>query len=237
MKSGVKGKVIDNSQAGNGATDVSSRTNYASDDLRGNDLDGSNNLDEDIRENVSYEVDSVQDNSGNDLSQGGDPKKQQEHFQSDTNESSNESTRQELEYYKDKYARLLAEYVNYVRIKEEEIKKSFKSANKSIILKLLDVLDALDMALEQESISEAKEILEIVHGKIKQILEYEGVVQIGVEEGNEFNPNFSEVVATVEVDSAEENGKVIKVVSKGYKFADGEIVRMARVVVGKVKES
>ena len=53
--------------------------------------------------------------------------------------------------------------------------------------------------------------------------------------GEEFNPESHESVESVEVNSTDEDGKVVEVLQKGYKLYE-KIIRPAKVKVGKYKK-
>lgn len=132
--------------------------------------------------------------------------------------------------YKDKYLRLLAEYTNFVKQQEEEIKKFTLFANKNILLRLMDLLDDLELYLKEDVDNQRKELINFVSSKILQIFELEGVVKLDIKPGDDYNPDFCEVVHVIE--NSEMQGKIVDVVRNGYKLKD-LIIRVAKVVVAK----
>ena len=85
--------------------------------------------------------------------------------QNEVEENNLESQAQESNEpdFKDKYARLLAEFTNFQRQKDEEIKSMAKFGNSNLLSKVIDILDDIEMGLVQENISEeTKNILEIL---------------------------------------------------------------------------
>ncbi len=133
--------------------------------------------------------------------------------------------------YKDKYLRLLAEYSNFVKQKEAEIQNVVKFANRNLLLKVLDVLDDIEMGLKQSMISEdTKNILSILKVKLEQLLALEGVCEIELKVGDDYDANKCEVVNTVNQEGM--SGKIVEILRKGYTMFD-RILRTAKVVVGK----
>lgn len=133
--------------------------------------------------------------------------------------------------YKDKYTRLLAEYTNFVKQKEAEMSSMAKFANKSLLTKILDIVDDIEAGLLQESLNEeTKSILNILKIKTLQILAMEGVLEIELNSGDSFDSEKCEVIQTVE--DEKNSGKIVQVLRKGYTLSD-RILRTAKVVVGK----
>jgi molecular chaperone GrpE len=133
--------------------------------------------------------------------------------------------------YKDKYTRLLAEYSNFAKQKEAELQATAKFANKNLITKILDILDDIESATNQEQVSdETKSLLNIVNIKLQQLLAYEGVIEIEIKEGDNYDAEKCEVVTVIE--DQKNAGKIIQILRKGYTISD-RILRTAKVIVGK----
>jgi molecular chaperone GrpE len=143
---------------------------------------------------------------------------------------STDSVNNEIDY-KDKYVRLLAEFSNFSRQKEDEIKSIVKFANKNILLKIIDVIDDIDAGLQESNTTEeTKSILNMVKTKLSQILLFEGVEEIKINKGDDFDATNSEVIQTI--DDKENSGKIVEVLRKGYIMSD-KVLRTAKVIVGK----
>lgn len=132
----------------------------------------------------------------------------------------------ELEGVKSMLARALADYDNLFKRTERERQDLGKLAAVSVIIKLLPVLDSLEMA--QEHLKDAG--LAISIGEFKKILSEEGLTEIKPLIGDEFN---EEVMEAVDIENGEENNKIVNVSLVGWKFSDGTVVRHAKVVVSK----
>jgi len=132
--------------------------------------------------------------------------------------------RKEEVNYKAKYLRALADYQNYQRYAEEEIKKAAFRAKKQLILRLLPFLDGLEKAegfIEDEG-------LRMVKKRFEKILADEGLEEIKIV-GKQFSPYLAEAVTVV---GGEKDNLVVEVLRKGYRW-HGEVIRPAQVKVSK----
>jgi molecular chaperone GrpE len=154
-----------------------------------------------------------------------------------TNENMNEEISvdqpvvdQSLEF-KDKYMRLLAEFSNYQKQKEEETKSVVKFGNSNLLIKIVDILDDIEMGLMQENLNEeTKNILEILKSKMTHLLSLEGVSEIEIKVGDDYDPSKCEVITTTP--DEKNKGKVSQIARKGYMISD-RVLRTAKVIVGK----
>ncbi len=121
------------------------------------------------------------------------------------------------------WKRALADYSNLQKRFAEERQSIVKFANSTLILRLLSVLDNLEM-LQLHSEDEG---LKLVVKDFSQTLQEEGVTEIKVE-GAFFDSTLMDAIEMVEG----EEGKVTEVCSKGYILKD-KVLRPARVKVGK----
>ena len=130
-----------------------------------------------------------------------------------------------------RYKRARADYTNLERRGREQQEEFVKFANSVLILKLLPILDDLEKAVRAKE----NDGLDLVLKKFKEVLKSEGVEEIKVKKGDEFDPNTMEctVADLPEADSGEE-AKVSEVTRKGYK-AKEKVLRPARVRVGNSK--
>jgi molecular chaperone GrpE len=146
-----------------------------------------------------------------------------------------ESDTQRISDLEDQMKRLQAEFENYKKrtAKEKEALAAIGSA--STILKLLPVLDEMEVAIEamgrDPGAKSLKHGVEMLHRKLLSVLEKEGLSEMKVQ-GEPFDPYRHEAVRTVE---GKEDGKVADVMKKGYLFK-GSVLRHAMVVVTKKKE-
>ncbi|MCS7092991.1 MAG: nucleotide exchange factor GrpE [Patescibacteria group bacterium] len=135
-----------------------------------------------------------------------------------------EELERELNDYKNKYLRALADYQNLEKRIEEERKEITNKAKSELLLKLLPFLDNLDRA----EVFFKDEGLRLVKESFLKILKELGLEEIDVL-GKEFDPHFSEAV---EVVNGEKDNVIVEVTRKGYKLGD-KILRVAQVKVSK----
>jgi molecular chaperone GrpE len=132
--------------------------------------------------------------------------------------------KQQVDEFKNKYLRALADYQNLEKRVGEERFELMKMANKNLLVRILPFLDNLEKA----EIFVKDEGLKISKDQFLQILKEAGLEEIDLL-GKEFDPNLAEAVDIV---PGKEDNKVIEVLRKGYKFED-KIIRVAQVKVSK----
>jgi len=129
-----------------------------------------------------------------------------------------------------RYQRAMADFQNYKRRTEEERAQAGRLANLAFVLNILPVVDDLQRALD--SLDEKLAGLQWVEGiraiqrKFEGALQASGVTEIQAE-GEEFDPNVHEAIG----EDIGEEGKVVRVLQKGYRMGD-RVVRPAMVMVG-----
>lgn len=146
------------------------------------------------------------------------------------------------------WQRARADLINYKKEELERIEELIKYAGEGLILKILPILDNLEIA-EKEVRSmkyEETKYKEVINGFLKIKVQIQDFLRSqGVEEieclGKKFDPNFMEVVedlpsealAKGEVEQkSQEPGTVIEEIQKGYKI-NGKLLRPAKVKVTK----
>jgi len=135
-----------------------------------------------------------------------------------------EKLKKEVEEYKSKYLRALADYQNFENRIEQQKEEIRKAGEKQLILKLLPFLDNLDKAevfIKDQGLKQIKD-------SFYQILKSETLVELEVL-NKEFDPMTSEAIDIVK---GEKENMVVEVIRKGYKFGD-KILRVAQVKVSK----
>jgi molecular chaperone GrpE len=131
---------------------------------------------------------------------------------------------QEAIQLKSQLARALADYDNLRKRIERERLDFERSANIKLALRLLPVLDVLRQAqghLKDPGIA-------ITVSQFEEALKEEGIEEIRVRNGEKFDPQFQEAVDTL---SGGKAGAVAEEVLSGWKFADGRVIRPAKVKV------
>lgn len=135
----------------------------------------------------------------------------------------------EVEILKNQLARTLADYDNLRKRTDEERVSFIKYASQEILQNLLPVLDTLESA--QVHLKDSG--LQIAISQFKDVLKQEGLEEINPKAGDNFDENLMEVIDVVE--DAEKNNIIAEVLTSGWKFADGQVIRHARVKVFKAK--
>jgi len=133
--------------------------------------------------------------------------------------------KQQIEALTNNWKRALADYQNLEKRTASEKEEFLKFANSSLILKLLSVLDVLEKV--QSHLKDKGLDLAIL--EFKRVLENEGVGEIEVRLGDNFNQDMMECV---EVIKGEKENQVAEVMSKGYKL-NGKLLRPVKVKVYK----
>ncbi|EKK7125657.1 nucleotide exchange factor GrpE [Campylobacter coli] len=159
-----------------------------------------------------------------------------ENLQDDLQDNEKNETNElqkELEELKDKYMRANAEFENIKKRIEKEKLSAMAYANESFAKDLLDVLDALEAAVNvecQDEISlKIKEGVQNTLDLFLKKLEKHGVALI--KEEKEFDPNLHEAMFHVDSEN-HQSGEVVQVLQKGYKIAD-RVIRPTKVSVAK----
>ncbi|HEC77479.1 MAG TPA: nucleotide exchange factor GrpE [Thermoplasmatales archaeon] len=131
----------------------------------------------------------------------------------------------EIEEKKDKMTRLLADFDNYRKRMEKEIKEIGKREKEKLILKFIDIYENMKMACNEIS----HKGLNMVMNQFKKILNEEGVEEINAV-GEKFDHNLHHAVATRK--SEGEDGIIIEEIKKGY-MLNGRVIRPSYVIVAK----
>lgn len=138
---------------------------------------------------------------------------------------------EEAEEYKNKWLYTYAEFENYRKRVKAEIEDVVFNTMSSFLKDFLNVIDLLESAISCAS-GEIAEGLKLIHKSAVSTLEKNGVVEIDIKPGDDFDWQVCEAISTEE---GEEENKVIKVLRKGYKFRD-KVLRPVLVVVSKREE-
>jgi molecular chaperone GrpE len=135
--------------------------------------------------------------------------------------------------YKDQWLRAIADHKNYKRRTDAEREEIKKNANAGLLLKMLQILDDFERAIESvpSDIAESPWVsgIGMIRQKFTTLMESENVTPIEAV-GQDFDPNLHHAVAYEDVEG--QNEKVVEELQKGYKLHD-RIIRPAMVKVGK----
>ena len=144
-----------------------------------------------------------------------------------------EESRLYADELQDKYKRLQAEFDNYKKMTQSRYSEVTKIAGEGIIIKMLDVYDNIERALEEgfkKDLKTAREGIEAVGRQMFSLLEREGVRPIE-SLGKEFDPYYQHAVGTAN-DQEKPDGVIVGEYQKGYMIHE-RVLRPAIVVVNR----
>lgn len=150
-----------------------------------------------------------------------------------------QKAQQELEEYKDKYLRLLAEMDNTRKRMQKEKQEAIRFATENALADFLNPIDSLENALNSTE-HMSKEVLNWAQGfqmiaqQFKETLSQHGVTSFS-SDGNMFDPNLHYAIETEETEEIPE-GTILQEFIKGYKSSN-RTIRPARVKVAVLPES
>ncbi|MCX6061998.1 MAG: nucleotide exchange factor GrpE [Campylobacterales bacterium] len=141
----------------------------------------------------------------------------------------------ELASFKDKYARVHADFDNIKKRLEREKYSALEYANEKFAKDLIPVVDSLSMAISATSseadanvlLEKLKEGVELTMKQLLSVLEKHGVT--AVDENEPFNPDVHNAVSKVDSD-AHESGDIVNTFQKGFRYKE-RTLRDAMVVI------
>lgn len=139
-----------------------------------------------------------------------------------------ETLRAEVEQYKTKYLRAIADYQNFERRmmeQQKELRNIIKADIIQMFLPTLDTLHKAEMFIKDPG-------LKMVMDQFNQTFEQAGVKEMDLV-GKEFDPHVAEVIDVVEGDK---DNVITEVLRKGYTL-NGNVIQHAQVKVSKKKEN
>jgi molecular chaperone GrpE len=136
-----------------------------------------------------------------------------------------EKTKQEQ--YFEQLQRLQAEFENFRKRTDKEKQEILKSANKDLILQLLNVLDSFELAIKHID----DKGINMIYSELYSILEKQGLKKINAK--GKFNPELHEVLMQEEGDK---EGIILQELQKGYTLNE-KVIRPSKVKISKLKEN
>lgn len=134
-----------------------------------------------------------------------------------------------IEELNDRIKRQMAEFDNFRKRSEKEKSQMFDAGSKSVIEKILPVVDNFERGLAGAEEGDAfADGMKMIYKQLMTSLEAIGVTPIEAV-GQEFNPEFHNAVMHVEDENAGEN-EIVEELQKGYMFHDS-VVRHSMVKV------
>ena len=190
-----------------------------------------NDLEEEIKEeSAADESENAESPENTEISEEeGSEKEEKEEKAEDTAQEECEKLKKEIEDYKDKYLRLMAEYDNFRKRSAKERLELAASIKGDTISEVLPVMDNFERALGTETEDTAyKTGVEMIFKQFSDVMTKLGV-EIIDRIGQVFDPSIANAVNQI-VDPELGDNVVAQVFQKGYKIG-GKIVRYAMVVV------
>lgn len=137
----------------------------------------------------------------------------------------------ETEDWKDKYARLAAEYDNYRKRTVKENEMRYEDAKADVWKNLIGIIDDFERALQAEILPECqnyKEGVNLIYKKFTDVMASAGIEEIKALHES-FDPEVHNAVMHIDSEEAGEN-EVVEVFVKGYKLG-GRVIRHSMVKV------
>jgi molecular chaperone GrpE len=136
----------------------------------------------------------------------------------------------ELLRVQDLYLRALADLENFRKKVQQDHARIAHIGKREILLKILEVVDSFDRALQQtsglpESLAAG---FHVISRQLRNILKGEGVTPMETL-GQTFDPELHEAIAAVG-DDGQSSGTIVAELSRGYLWGD-ELLRPAKVSV------
>ncbi|MBU3675567.1 MAG: nucleotide exchange factor GrpE [Chitinophagaceae bacterium] len=143
----------------------------------------------------------------------------------------------QIDEWKDKYARLMADFDNFRKRSNKERIETIQTAGRDVIVSMLEVLDDAERAEKQlaqsTDIEALKEGTQLVFNKLRNKLQQKGLKAFE-SKGEVFDVEKHEALTEIMMPGME--GKVVDEMEKGYLLND-KLIRHAKVVVGKSNEA
>jgi molecular chaperone GrpE len=137
--------------------------------------------------------------------------------------------------WKEVAMRTAADLENFRKRAARDREESLRYANQSLLEELLPILDNFDMGMQAAGQEQGSMIyvgMEMVRKQLGEFLGNQGVTEVPAE-GLDFDPNVHDAVSQEE---GGEEGRVLRVIRKGYRLRD-RLLRPASVVVAKGGEA
>ena len=136
--------------------------------------------------------------------------------------------------YLEGWKRAKADHINYRKKTENQKEELVKYCNEDLILKILPVIDAFDLALEHVPKKHKTDdwVVGIVaiEDMLLKVLKENDVEEVETE-GQKFDPEFHEAVEHVK-DKDFKTGEIVEELARGFKL-NGRVIRAAKVKVAR----
>ena len=141
--------------------------------------------------------------------------------------------KEQVEEYKNKYLRALADFDNYKKRSAIEREQFVQFANETLISELLPIIDGFGRAMEAaEKMDAGQEMLKglaLIKRQLEDVLKKHGVLEVEAL-GKPYDPNIHEAILQKAHEGPE--GVIIEEMQKGYTL-HGRVIRPSMVIVSK----
>ena len=195
---------------------------------------------EDVKKEVEIEV---QENKKEEKKSAKEEKKEKkDKFDKKLEEKENQiqSLNEQLESFKDKYYRAIADMDNQRKQYEKEYRQTLKYSAQDLAEKLIPSFEMFSMVIESKDslpveVAPYIQGFDMVYRQMVAALESEGVSEISCKIGDKFDHTIHSAMETQEVTDEALVDTITKVIRKGYKIHD-RLIKPVTVVVGKAKQ-
>ena len=132
-----------------------------------------------------------------------------------------------MEEYKDLAQRTQADFDNFRKRNAESVKQARIDGGNDVVISILPVLDTVEIAINMINDEATKAGVQLIQKKFQEVFAKYGIKEIEAL-GKEFDPNLHNAI--MQVEDAENAGKVVEVLQKGY-TRDGKVIRYSMVNV------
>ncbi|MGA1779906.1 MAG: nucleotide exchange factor GrpE [Planctomycetota bacterium] len=151
-------------------------------------------------------------------------------------EEASADSEEQIGFYVDRLQRMQAEFENFRRRSQQELREREARTTVRIFQSILPVVDDLRLAArtEEQGSEGANEGLRIILDKLSGLLGELSIEEIPAE-GEPFDPQWHEALLHQESDDVDP-GCIVQELERGYRLGE-TLIRAARVIVSKGKES
>jgi molecular chaperone GrpE len=141
----------------------------------------------------------------------------------------------------DGWQRERADFTNYKKEEDARRTRMREILEEAVTTEFLTTLDNFDMAMMNKEVWESVDQnwrigIEHIYNQFRKTLEGYGMKEIGVQVGDNFDPEKHQALNQVETDDKSKDDTVAKVIQKGYEMR-GSVMRPAKVEVFTLKET
>ena len=188
-------------------------------------------LQEEVKEADQVDQETNQEAAGEETAEDTEEKKSEKKFFQKKQDKKTAALEEKIAELEDKTMRQMAEFENFRKRTEKEKSMMFETGAKSVIEKILPVIDNFERglaAIEPDNKDSFYEGMCMIHKQMMAELEKIGVTPIEAL-GKEFDPNYHNAV--MQVNSEElESGMIAQELQKGYLYRE-TVVRYSMVAV------